>query len=111
VRASSATLDPYSGEVLMERSIGAMAAVVRALAVPYKFSWQQVKEKRGFCFSKFRNVILIHIYIFVEQGLCLVPTVHLSIVAEAGTGWDSAVTLVHGVVLARDKQEEVGEKM
>lgn len=74
VRASSATLDPYSGQVLMERSAAALSAVVRALATPYCFSWGPGK-------------------------LVVWPTVHLSVVAEAGSGWDSAVTLAHGVLL------------
>ncbi len=74
VRASSASLDPYSGQVLMERSVAALSVLVRALAVPYSFSWG-------------------------SGNLVLWPTVHLSVVAEAGTGWDSAMTLVHGVVM------------
>jgi hypothetical protein len=78
VRASSATLDPYSGQVLMERSVAALSAVVRSLAVSYDFSW---KKCGG------------------GGGLLLWPTVHLSVVAEAGVGWDSAMTLVHGVVM------------
>ncbi len=83
LRASSAMIDPYSGQVLMERNAAAMEAVIRALAQPLCFSWRHA------------------------GGLRLRPTVHLSVVAEAGTGWDSAATLAHGAVLG-GQEADVG---
>lgn len=82
MRSSSATVDPYSGAVLLDRSQECVALVMRALNAPYNFSWSHT-----------------------GRGPVLRTTVHLTVVAEAGTGWDTARTIVHSVTLPMAKDE------
>ncbi len=51
MRSSSATIDPYTGDVLLERSAGCVAAVIRALSAPYRFPWAHVPGKQWCCCS------------------------------------------------------------
>jgi hypothetical protein len=82
MRSSSATIDPYSGGVLLDRSVGCVAALIRSLSMPYSFPWGHV-----------------------AGAPTLQTTVHMTVVAEGGTGWDSSRTIVHAVPLPMAKEE------
>jgi hypothetical protein len=76
MRGSSAMVDPYSGKVLLDRSQESVSAVIRSLNTPYNFAWEHI-----------------------NKGLVLQMTVHLTLVAEGGTGGMVFVVDVVAIVI------------